>query len=122
MADDHGLDPKLLAILEKELEHLDSAVTRAFYVQVTTAAQEVFDYATTFAEHGPEGPQAMRAAILEAAWALAAAHAEDQMVRREAAGQLVGVDERLTSMAFSVRKVYYPFWRFLLEGQGKKTT
>lgn len=58
--------------------------------------QDVFLAAWTLAAATePLSVPALTSAILESAWALAAAHAEDRLVLGERAGIVIGVDERL---------------------------
>lgn len=83
------------------------------------AGQDLFLAAWAIAQQtDPVSVPALTSAILDAAWALCAAHAEDHLVLGETAGIIIGVDERLTQSADGIRRFYYPEWRRMLAEQG----
>lgn len=84
---------------------------QALYVAAWVAAQQQQE------QHRMSVP-VLVSAILDAAWALSAAQAEDQPVLGELGGFLIGVEERLTQSADGIRRFYYPEWRRLLAEQG----
>lgn len=126
MADQDDRDRTLLADAVAKYDaaggpKVTDADTDAFAAFVFEVGQNLFLTALTMAGlHGHPVAQApaLTAAALEAAWALAAAYAEDGQVLGERHGELVGLDQRLASAQAAIRQMYYPVWRRMIAAQG----
>ncbi|HYZ88312.1 MAG TPA: hypothetical protein VE620_03345 [Myxococcales bacterium] len=111
-------DPRYPAIADLAVRGVSRAEARRFFEFAMEMGQQLFMDAFNIARaEDPAQTAVLLSAILEAAWARAAADIETHQVLGEQHGLLIGLEERLTASADAIRRLYYPQWRALLEQQ-----